>query len=229
MHIEKRLKNIAKNYNLKFNFELRYLEMEIREIIIKNFIGDCPDPVYEKYRKKNNGNLTKSLVDYLSSKDYEDESKIPQACVAIKKELGIELKKIDEIGDINLKQETKDIYSKIQEGIKNKERLTLVWKNRDKNWDNQRNEIILHEFVHELLEHNGIRPKDWKWNEGLVTYITKNELNKLYEIKKVSNWRYSGMWNIYVEYANKWKKTLERIDNPEQRKNLILNKIKSLE
>lgn len=231
MDTKQRLENISKDFYLDFNFELNYLTLTNREIIIRNFVGDCPDTIYLDCKRRHKNNLTNALNEYLNSNDYEKEVLISQACMISKKELKKELKLINKISEIKLKGEVGNIYQKIEEKIGDKKRLTLVWKlSKSEKNSERRNEIILHEFVHELLENNKIRPKSWKWNEGLVTYITYREIDKLYRIKKSSkNYRYSEMWDIYAIYAGKWMKILEKVKEPKKRKELIINKSKKVD
>ena len=48
-------------------------------------------------------------------------------------------------------------------------------------------EVLSHELIHILIEENGIRPKNWKYNEGIVTYLDffmRGRLNKLEHCEK---------------------------------------------
>lgn len=229
MDYKRRLENISKKFDLNFDFELKFLELGTREIIIRRFICGCPDPVYERFREKYGGDLNQSLGDYLNSKEYLKEVKTSRACVVIGKYLKFEKNLADNLCDLDLRKEVQKIYSKIEKEMGSRKRLTLVWKNDYEKYRNQKPEIILHEFVHELLEENGIRPKNWKWNEGLVTYITYAEINALEIVEAKNNKNSSEYWNIYCEYTRNWIDILEKIESPKERKKIILDKIKSIE
>ena len=226
MDIKKGLEKIAKDFDLENHVKLKYVEFSPRQMIIRSMIGN--DPTYENYKKKYHGDLTKAILDYLNSENYKKDIMMPQACVISKHELPRDLKLVSKIYDSKLKKELENIYSKIKNNMAGKKRLTLVWKNKPKiSPDYVRDEIILHEFVHELLEENKIRPKSWKWNEGLVTYVTHRQVGQLKRIVEDEESQ-DTLWYTYQTYARKWMKILGGTKSPEERKKLILRKLKVL-
>ena len=90
-------------------------------------------------------------------------------------------------------------------------------------------EILLHEFIHELMEENRLRPKSWKWNEGLVTYMTHFSFGthkKYFEEKPKAT--KSKMWNIYARHTYKWTLILKDISKPKERRKMMERKIKEV-
>ncbi len=231
MQIKSLLRKVAKEFNLKLdsNNKFKFLILTKREIIIRNFLGGCPDPLYVKHGNKLRNKRPDALIRYLKSEDYKKDVKSPHACVISKGELNREKMLAFKITNKPLKKETLEMYNKIEKKIGNSHKLTLVWrpskKEKNSHW---RNEIILHEFVHELLEDNNIRPKSWKWNEGLVTYITHFVLGKHKKFEKSPPLGKSKMWNIYARYTHKWAKLLRGVNDPKVRIKIILKKIKEV-
>jgi len=94
---------------------------------------------------------------------------------------------------------------------------------------NDFDEVLLHEGIHVLLEENGVFFEDWKWNEGLVTYLTLKALGKTYyngqrSMKITSP---SPMLSVYYEYTTKWRKIFENQDSPNARRRIMLAEIKA--
>jgi len=231
MDIKKKLKEIAREFDLKYESKNKFKSLVLtkREIVIRVFLCGCPDPLMVKYGNKIKNQRGKNLIKYLNTEDYKKEVDNPQGCVVSREELKTELNLISGIPDIKLKRETEKIYSKIKRKMGKSDRLTLIWKpSKEEEQSEQRSEILLHEFIHELLEDNGIRLKSWKWNEGLVTYITNQAVEKLYRFKEEPKLKQHPMWNIYATYTRKWIKLLEKVDNPKKRKQAILKKVRKI-
>ena len=141
-----------------------------------------------------------------------------------------ELKLIPKVPDKKVKKEVENLYNKVKKKIGEAKRLTLIWKPSAKEAKSQmRKEIVFHEFIHELMEDNKIRPKSWKRNEGLITYITHFVLNKHRKFEKVPLLGKNKMWNIYARYTHRWAKLLKNVRIPEERKKIILRKIREVD
>ncbi len=231
MSVKSLLKKVAKEFDLKFDQKnkFKYLILTKKEIIIRNFLGDCPDPIYIKHGNHDKNKIGVNLVKYLKTKDYKKDFSTPQGCVITQGNLKRELKLIPKIPDEKLKKEIKNFYNKIKKKIGNSKRLTLIWKPiKKEEKSEQRKEILLHEFIHELAEYNKIRIRDWRWNEGLITYITYFVIGKLYRVKEKPKLKQNKMWLIYAEYTRRWIELLENVENPKERKKIILKKVKEL-
>lgn len=232
MDIKQKLKGIAREFDLKYEPKNKFKSLVLtkREIVIRVFLCGCPDPIMIKHGNKVKSQRGKNLVKYLNTRDYKREVSKPQGCVISKEELKTELSLILDIPDKKLRKETEKIYSKIKRKMGKSDRLTLISKpSKNEEKSEQRQEIILHEFIHELLEDNGIRPKSWKWNEGLVTYITNRAVGKLYRFKEEPKLKQHPMWDIYATYTRKWIKLLEKINSSKERRQTILRKIREIE
>ncbi len=232
MSTKQLLKKVAKEFNLKFipKNKFKVLVLTKREIIICNFLAGSPNPLYIKYGNKEKKKIGLSLTKFLQTEDYKKHINSPQACIISQESLKKQLKFIPKISDKKIKIETEKLYDKIKKKIGRAERLTLIWKPSEKEKKSQqRKEIVLHEFVHELIEDNKIRPKSWKWNEGLVTYIANFAFDKHKKFEYLQPLGPNKMWNIYAQYTHKWAKLLKNINSPKERKQIILNKIKEIE
>lgn len=231
MDVKILLKKVVKEFDLKFDpkNKFKYLVLTKREIIIRNFLCGCPDPFYIKYGNKNKNKIGINLIKYLNTKDYRKDLRKQQGCVISQKELKDELKIINKIPSKKLQKETENFYKKIKKNIKDTKRLTLIWEPSKQEEKSQiRKEIVLHEFIHELMEDNRIRPRDWRWNEGLITYITNFVIGKLYRFKEKPKLKQSPMWKIYARYTRKWIKILDNVESLRERKKIILKKVREL-
>ncbi len=217
MNINYKLKKLAKDFNLNYDYKkLKYLECSKEEILIRIFLSDCRDPVFVKYK-----NRVKALNEFINSKDFKNQLKNPQACVIHKEEIKIEYNLIKNISDKKLKQKITSFYNKIKKKIGRNEKLILIWKTKNKN--SLYNKVLLHELIHGLLENNKIRLKSWKWNEGLVTYLTYHALGKKKILKKHKS--EDKMWKTYDNYAIKWDELFKNVNVSVEKRNIILNKI----
>ena len=233
MDMKRLLEKVAEEFDLKFNFRNKFKSIVLtkREIVIRNFLGGCPDPLYVKHGNKDRNRIGINLIKFIHTEDYRKDVSKPHACVISPKEIKEELRLISNIADKNIKAEVENLYSKVKKKIGNAKRLTLIWKPASvKEAKGQmRKEITLHEFVHELLDDNKIRLKSWKWNEGLVTYITNFVLNKHKKFEDSPPLGTSKMWNIYARYTHRWAKLLKNAKNSKERKKIVLQKIRKVD
>ena len=223
MDIKRKLKEVAKEFDLKFDSKNKftYLVLSKRQMIIRNFLGGCPDPIYIRHGNKVSKDRPLKLVEYLKTKDFQGDLKKEVGTVISGKELIEEIKLTSKIPDDKIRKEAQEIYNKVRITLGPKNKLSIICKpsKRDlKCFD----EVLLHEFVHELMESNRIRPKSWKWNEGLVTYATFLVLNKHKKFKKSPKPRKDEMAHTYDLYTHKVALLLKDVRKPERRKKLIL-------
>lgn len=231
MDARRPLKQVAKEFDLKFNqkSKFKFLVLTKREIIICNFLAGSPDPIYVKYGNKNKKKISANLIKYLQTEDYKKDANNPQACIISQKGLERQIKFVSRISDKKIRKEAEVFYNKIKKKIGKAKRLTLIWKpSKEEEKNQQREEIVLHEFVHELIGDNKIRPKSWEWNEGLVTYITNFATNKHKKFEDSPPLGTSKMWNTYARYTHRWAKLLKNVKNSKERKQIILKKIREI-
>ncbi len=218
------VQTLAKEFNLTFRKKNNYQHLICtkRQIIIRNFLGQCPDPLYIAH-----GNMTAqrgmTLHRFLKSKSYQQELQKPQGCVIHQEELAKELRIINTIKG-TLYKEVDQLYKHINQRMHHKRRLTLIWKATKKE-QKIFEEILLHEFIHELLEDNNLRPRSWTYNEGLTTYLTHYALGRhtIFEQHLVSK---EKMWNIYALHAHQWAKLFRNAKTPKERKKIIQQNLK---
>lgn len=232
MDVKQPLKKVAKEFDLKFEQKNKFKSLVLtkREIIIRNFLGGYPGSVYAKYGNKEKNKIGVNLTNFLQAENYKKEIGKPHACIISQKELKEDLKFVPKIPDKKIRKEVENLYNKIKKKIDKAKRLTLIWKLSTKEEKSQqRKEIVLHEFVHELMEDNKIEPKSWKWNEGLITYITHFVLNKHKKFEKAPPLEENKMWNICARYTHRWAKLLKNVKNSKERKKIILRKIREVD
>lgn len=223
MNPKKQLRQLARNFALKYRPQnYGYLVCTRREIIIRNFLADCPDPIYVEHAKK--ADKTVALVNFVNSTDFEQELRKAHGCVIHLAELRRELTYIHRINDPKLRREVQTLYSRIQKKMGTTKRLSLI-SNASHSDQEMKNEVVLHESIHELLEDNGLRLNSWKWNEGLVTYLTYFALGKHKRFHKTPKLTGKRMWDIYARFAHRWALLFRDITNPVKRKRLITKKV----
>lgn len=214
MNIQEKLRKVAKEHDLKNNIKINYLSCTRREIILRNFLAGCPDPVYIKYRNLQKSNRPTAVLKFLNSKDFEKDLLKPQACLVTKEAIEIEIKLARRITNAKLKNELIKLYEKLLKKMTLSDRLILIDKNQNK-------EVLLHECIHELLFSNKIKFKSWKWSEGLATYLTYAALNKQKKLTKKLRPTKHKMWNIYSDYAHRWFKLLRKAKIASERRKII--------
>ena len=226
MNIKLKLEKLCKNLSLSYKEKLyNNIVCEREIIIIDNYLSGCPDSRYSKYKNNNSKNKLKNIKRFFNSKEFK-------------------LEKSDKKGSKTNKKDIKwkiNIINKSKIDDKTKKKLILFYKQiekHDKGYGisivdketSKEKEIILHEFIHILLESNNLRPKSWKWNEGLVTYLTSYALNKENQHKENPNkTRFkSNFFYNYCLYAHKWHLLLNHIKYSKERLKIIKEKVKKV-
>ncbi len=230
LKLMKSIKKLAKNFDLKYNPKaFSYIILTKEDIVLRNFLGGCPEPDYNKFGKKKK--RFENILLFIKSNEFKSHKKKPQGCVVDKKGILQELRLIKKINDNYLRKKLIALYTKILNNIQ-KEMILI-----SRSTNNKEKELFLyilsHELVHQLLNSNNlsfqlIKKNSWKWNEGICVYMDhfiKNR-HKLFasKPKKTKN----KMWNIYSEYAHRWHKLLKNTKSAQQRKKILLKKYNQL-
>ncbi len=127
MKLETKLKKLARMFRVECREKkIKYLACARREIIIRNSLGGCPDPLYARYGNQVGRKIARGLVRFVQSKVFEEELKKPHGSVIDKAELGKELSMIRKFPDSDLRGEVHRIYEKIQRKIGKNETLSMV-------------------------------------------------------------------------------------------------------
>ncbi len=197
MNPKNKIKELAQKLSLRFYPDhYRFLILTKKELLIIKFLEGCPDPAYSSFNKTQ-AQRSKNLNLFLTSLAFKQQLKQDHACVLNQKGFSLGLKIIKKIPEKELREYIFKIYQKIR--FKNKKRITLISPTKKAVF----HQILLHEFTHELLEDNNLRPKSWQWNEGLVTYLDallQNKEERFLQKPKEQD----PMKKIYVTYAHKW-------------------------
>ncbi len=189
------LRGLASKFNLALINDLNVLEVEPLLFIIYDYLSGSPMFNYFESRL---GNRLKRVNDFITN---ESKKFINKPCGCVAKKLIINF-------DLIIDKTIKNKLIKINESIING--LTVMV-TKPVNYG-----VLLHESIHVLLEHNGLLFHDWRWDEGLVTFLAMfiegresilNDENKA-----------QGIFRDYVNYAKKWmnllikKKPAERLE-----------------
>jgi hypothetical protein len=182
------LKEVSEKLNLNFNknwFKVAWITKE--QEVLTTYLSDCRRPTYEKYGHNIQKRLD-NIKEFYESKEYQILIKEYGGQVIYKESLPKYKKLADYINNKEIKNKLIDFQSGINTTIGNSEKIAVLTEtNNEEEKENLMNRILGHEWIHVLLENNNIRPENWKYNEGLVTYIDHyrtNELNNLDEFEK---------------------------------------------
>ncbi len=172
--IKKELLALSKKLGLKFNsnwFKLVWITKE--QEILTEYLSDCKDGIYQKYGININQRL-QNLEKFYNSKDYKNCIKRYGGQVFNKKSIpGLRFL----ISNIIKNEQILDILNDLLFRIKKANKFgfdkiaLLTETKKEKELDILCYKILRHEWIHVLLEENRIRFKDWRYNEGLITYF----------------------------------------------------------
>ncbi|MEK6825590.1 MAG: hypothetical protein AABY00_02270 [Nanoarchaeota archaeon] len=224
INIQSKIRSLCKKISLKYEKKLytNYV-CDRKAIIIDNYLSGCPDQLYSKHKNNTSENKERHLQKFILSKEFKEEMKKPRGAKtngkdSIWKMNILRKSKIDE----KMLKKMKIFYKKVKK-LDNGFGVSIVDHKTFKE-----KEVILHEYIHILLDSNKIRPASWKWNEGLTTYLTSYILNreKIHKNKPKKEKFKSAFMYAYYAYAHKWYNLLHKENQPEKKLNII--KIKSL-
>ncbi|MEM3815180.1 MAG: hypothetical protein QW771_03775 [Candidatus Micrarchaeia archaeon] len=228
------MERLAKEFGLKFRGEaFSCLFVTKEDIVLRNFLGGCPEPDYNKFGGEKKENRLKNIILFTNSKEFLNHKRIPQGCVISWFDAKQELKLAEKIPDTNLRKRMVRLYKNI---LQHKRRcgsgLALVFKPITKKEEKIVKGILSHEFVHQLLNNNNIKfqrisENAWKWDEGLCVYMDYFSANRQNEFAKPPKPK-AHLYGVYSEYAHKWYKLLKRAKSPEMRKLIILRQLDKL-
>lgn len=228
-YIKLQIKKLAKEFDLKYDSSwFGYMWISVKNEILTEYVGMCPDQIYQKYGKTAKQRI-ENIDKFVASKDFETCLKRYGGQVAKKSELKLEERLIKQIKDGKLKRE----LLKFNKKLKNKfgktdflALLTIPRNKKEKDW--QMKFCLRHEWIHILLEKNGIyfqkfSKKYWVYDEGINEYMgafLDGKLNELENLRKRE--KYSMEKKNWI-YAIKFRKLLENKKTPKERKEAILS------
>jgi len=166
------LKNLAKDFNLKFDpgkFDVAFLPKE--DVIIYLYLAGCPDKKYSKYGQTQNKRM-KNIERFFKSKEFSVLKRRYAGAIIEKKAVhGI---KVRDIENHVIRRQCNKIIS----GLKSKEPhaalLPVIRNRRERKF--LTDVVLFHEWVHALLLCNGINfqkrtESKWYLDEGLANYM----------------------------------------------------------
>ena len=229
--IKEQIEKISRDFDLKYNLNwFNLLWISKRQARYLEYLGMCFDPIYTRF-----GNTIKKRIENIekfeSSKEFKKIKNEYSGQVITKSEVAKGIKNCRRIKDFKLKNELLNLYKKILNNLKEDNLALLTETINKKHKDILLNSILFHEWIHLLLIKNKIffkLEKNWKYNEGLVTYLeyySQDRLNFLESTKKKV--KYPSQ-KIYFVYAIKFRELLKNANNGIEKKNILLNLVKSL-
>ncbi len=228
MLFQKEIQKISKEFSLRYiGRQYPYLLSSKRLLIMRNVLGGCPDPRYIKCGNAQYKNRPMALMKYLFSKYFKKELKGQHGCVISRKELNQERNLLPYIPHKDIQKEMTIFYNQVKKEMGKNKRIIVVWTPSQKE-RNHFKEVLLHEFTHELIDDNRLRPNSWKWNEGLVTYITRHNLGTHHVFEKAQIKGKDKMWSIYSVYTHKWAKIFKQTYTPQEKYTAIVHTLKKI-
>jgi len=220
MDYKEKLKQIVEYFGLEYKGRFIYMECTHREVTLHNFLSGCPVPQYANHGSMKD-DREKYLQDFMNSEDSKYDHRGTTGTVISRKGLNQAIIRVKNLDSSELREELLDIYRRIAE--KMGEGVNLVLVATDKKTVPE--DLLLHEFVHELNNENNLRINEWKWNEGLVTYMAHYGLGD-YHLFATDT---SGFLDSreYIEYGKKWHELFSKTNSPLERRQLIQSIIDS--
>ena len=227
-NVKSQIKKIARDFNLKFESEwFQYMWIPIKQEILTEYIGDCPDPAYKKYGKSPKERI-KNIDKFVNSKDFKKCLKRFGGQVADKKDWKQEKNWINQIKNDKIRKELLKLHYRIKKKFAKTNKLALLsipHNQKQKEW--QLKNCLRHEWIHILLEQNKIsfqklNKKHWKYDEGLVTYLEFFADRKLKNLEKMRDKEDYPMEKQYYVYGIRFRGILENKKTPKERKQEII-------
>ncbi|MDP2628294.1 MAG: hypothetical protein Q8P15_00155 [Nanoarchaeota archaeon] len=237
MYIQKaksQIKKLAKEFDLEYNpIWFKHLWISVRHEILTEYIGTCPDPIYQKYGKTTEQRI-KNINKFVNSKDFQDCLKRYGGQISQKSELKQEEKWIKKINNEELRKELLKFQEKLKKRFSKNDFLALLTtprNERETKW--QMKFLLRHEWIHILLNKNKIQfqeiaKKYWYYDEGINEYLGAYLDGTLKNLEKFRDKEDYPMEKRYWVYAIKLRELLKDKDTPGKRKMAILNLISQL-
>jgi hypothetical protein len=233
-NIRQSVRELARQFSLKYEKELYQVTfLTPQELIILQFLIGCPEPFYVKFGKTVEERI-KRIEEFLCSKEYAKATKqwFGGSVVDIK----CFQKNITKLKNKELKKKYEKILRKLKPSISNK--AVVIAFPQDKRKLKFAFKALFHEWIHLLLLSNKIhfqnlKPKYWKLDEGLTTYLQTFFETKSTDISEIIRQRIkrskrSSLYVLYAKNALKFNTFLKNKKDPVERKKAILRYFKKL-
>jgi len=228
------IKKLAKEFDLKYNTGwFKHLWITAKSHILTEYIGDCPDPIYQKYGK-NPQQRIKNIGKFISSKDFKVCLRRYGGQVVQRDELKQQKIWINGIKDEKLKEELIKLNNKLKEQFNKSDYLALLTiprNEKEKKW--QTIVCLRHEWIHILLNKNKIRfqtiaKKYWIYDEGINEYMGSYLDKTLGKLEKFRDRESYPIEKKYWIYAIKLRELLKGKNIPKKRKEAIFSLLSNL-
>lgn len=228
--VKSQIKKLAEEFNLKYNSNwFKHLWISVRHEILTEYIGTCPDPIYQKYGKTAEQRI-KNIDKFVNSKDFKNCLKRYGGQVIQKSKLKKEEKGIKQIKD----KEFLKFHEKLKKQFgKNNflALLTIPRNKREKEW--QMKFCLRHEWIHILLHKNKIQFQEiaikyWPYDEGINEYMGAYLDANLDNLEKFRDKEDYPIEKKYWIYAIKLREFFKDKNTPKERKKAIFNLISDL-
>lgn len=222
-HVKSQIKRIAKEFGLKYNATMfKYAWVPVRHEILSEYIGLCPDPVYQKYGKTGK-QRAENIGRFVSSKDFQKCMKRYGGQALQKSEMRQNERLAGKIKDVSLRNELLGFYRKLRDVLGKAgfiALLTIPRNKKEKDW--QLRFCLRHEWIHILLGINKIQFQKinrgyWAYDEGINEYMTAFIDGKLGILEKLKDREKYPIEKKYFSYAMKFRKLLRKKKSPEER------------
>lgn len=234
--IKDKLKGIAKYLDIKYNdnwFKHAWISKE--DNIKLEYMWMCPDPIYAKHGESPQ-ERAKNIENFLFSPDFKECLHRYGGQVINKSTFKKYFPKwISKIEDTKIKKEYLEIYKKIANKLNYSSSIAILTKSDKKSELVKLKDFVLfHEWIHILANKNNLRfsypmKDNWKYNEGLVTYLQEFAENRLDNLEDgIKYWKKYKYQKQYYIYAIKFRDLLNNTRAPIERKEKIINLKNSL-
>jgi hypothetical protein len=223
-----KLKNLAKEFNLKFDkrwFNFTWISKE--EHVLISYIFMCPYHHYNKYGKDCQERI-KNIKRFINSPEFKKNSQQIGGQVITFSFWDNHLPhSIDLIKEKEIKKIYSSIYKKLIKVKRTSKKIALLTKTKSKlEKEKLMNSILLHEWMHVLLEENSLRiNRNCDYNEGLVTYLEfflHNDLNNIEEKMPPMSSGYNQIFNCAIKLRD-W---IGNINSSKKRKMKLIQWVK---
>jgi len=233
--VKQELLKISKDFGLDYNINTNILLLSMKEKLLRDFVGGCPDPEMNKFGIRLADRI-KNIEAFSNSDLMKKRINGVGGAVVTNRELENEINYSKKIKNTKLRKLILNIYKKLQRKFVNVNKIIILGHCKTASRDQIKflyNIILKHELIHILLISNSIyfqkiNSKHWTFDEGLVTYIDYFENNKLNKLNTDLKETKDKMLKIYLRHAVIFNKILKNKSKPSERKQAIMNFYKKL-
>lgn len=219
------LRRLARDFGLRYSGRnLNLLLITRREGLMRNYLSWAPH--FNQYGKTP-GERVKNIDGFFKSSAFRRGRWA--GTVVTRKGLESELRLTPKIKEKAIREKYQELYSRFTKAVKSADYLTLLLECKGKRRQHTiLTKILRHEWMHILLEENGIHFADlggdsWLVDDGLVTYMEAyldGRVSRLRQRLKATK----NLWGRkYLSNALKWKKLLEGRETPGERKKAVMD------